>query len=129
MVALVLRTGFGSLKGQLVRTMIYPAPRPDLFVKRAVIFLCYYGVIIIFSSIFLFKFMLEKDFPEDLVAIRVFTVLLWILPPALPLYFAFGQGMSSHRLYRKGIIALDYNKFSQAGDVDLCCFDKTGTIT
>ena len=55
--------------------------------------------------------------------------LVWVIPPGLPVFYAFNQVVASARLYRKSIVTMEISKFMSAGEVDICCFDKTGTIT
>ena len=67
--------------------MIFPNPQKDLFIQRAIAFLFIYGILIFLISIQMIVFMVTNSFKSKLIILRIFDVILWILPPAMPIYF------------------------------------------
>jgi hypothetical protein len=62
--ALVLRTSFSTLKGQLIRTMIFPVKDENLFIKEALRFFVYFGVICILVYAPCIWYLFEQGFPN-----------------------------------------------------------------
>lgn len=60
---------------------------------------------------------------------RFFDAITWIIPPALPIFFAISKTVSLIRLNLNGILGSNPEKIQSAGIIDTVCFDKTGTLT
>ncbi|EGR31366.1 hypothetical protein IMG5_111710 [Ichthyophthirius multifiliis] len=58
-----------------------------------------------------------------------FDAITWIIPPAMPIFFAICQSMALVRLGYSHIIAVDPSQTVVASEIKLMCFDKTGTLT
>lgn len=52
-----------------------------------------------------------------------------VIPPLLPTVFVVSVGISANRLQTKRITCTNPEGILVAGKVNVCCFDKTGTIT
>lgn len=124
--ALVMKTGSHSLKGELLRDMLYGEPKKfkfDIEVKFVlIILLCY--AIFGFSMTLYF---LQSD-PIYGFFYAVFVVAS-ALPPLLPTVFIVAEGISADRLLRKRIVVSDTHRILMAGKVRVAFFDKTGTLT
>ena len=127
--AMVLRTSFSSLKGQLVRTMIFPVPSENKFIKEALRFFFLFGMISIAIYAPCIYDLYQQGFPTDKLTIRAMNVITWVIPPQLPIFFTLNQTFSLIRLRNKQIIGIFPEKLTQAGEISVCCFDKTGTLT
>lgn len=126
--ALVLRTGFTTLKGQLIRSIIYPKPYKFKFRIESYKFLglmfvfVSIGYLLLLPSIFSFNNSLDLTVMWlDLITIAV--------PPSLPAAMNMATIYSIHRLKKQKIFCISPPKMVMSGRVDTCIFDKTGTLT
>lgn len=124
--ALVLATGAESVKGTLVRDILYPVPILFVFIEQLkVVFpiLLLWGIIMLFASVA----MLGVE-SIDSWFYGMFTI-SQVLSPLLPAVLVVGQSISAQRLAMKKISCTDFSRITLAGKVKVFCFDKTGTLT
>merc|ERR1711892_456657 len=127
--AVVLRTGYSTTKGALVRSILYPPPVDFQFEKDS------YKFIGILASIALMGMgytmvrmaIAEESFHD--VVFEVFDLITIVVPPALPAAMTIGIVLANQRLIPKNICCISPRTINVAGSVDCTCFDKTGTIT
>ena len=126
-VALVLRTGFNTAKGELLRYSLLPKPlkfsiASDAYKYIAVMFsLSIVGMIIqLFNG--------ETD-PIDLTVSKCLDLITVLVPPALPACMSIGITFALSRLKKKQIYCVSPSGINVAGKVNTMCFDKTGTLT
>ncbi|XP_067879684.1 polyamine-transporting ATPase 13A3-like [Heterodontus francisci] len=127
--AVVIRTGFLTTKGQLVRSILFPKPVDfKLFrdARRFVICLVMAAILgfvytIIISSI--------RGEPIPEILLKAFDVITIVVPPALPAAVTVGVVYAQRRLKRRGIYCISPHRINLCGQLDLVCFDKTGTLT
>ncbi|KAK8775011.1 hypothetical protein V5799_010458 [Amblyomma americanum] len=127
--AIVYRTGFNTMKGELVRSILFPKPvhfklHADVM-KSMVIFLIlgipamiYTGII--FSSL--------GAFARD-IAIIVIDVATFVVPPLLPAVLTSLNASAQRRLKKNDIYCLNSRYINFCGALSVVCFDKTGTLT
>eukprot|EP00762_Andalucia_godoyi_P003734 ANDGO_08631.mRNA.1 putative cation-transporting ATPase C1672.11c len=126
---IVLRTGFSTLKGQLIRAIMFPRPHSFSFYKDAFAFIGVLAVLAIIGfGISLFS-LLEAGTPVETIVVRALDVLVITVPPALPLGLAVSTVFSLKRLKKKRIFCISPSRLNMAGKTSLCVFDKTGTLT
>jgi len=127
--AVVIRTGFLTTKGELVRAILFPPPLDFAFysdfLKSVRVFLCL-GLIGMTYSLYMW-ISIGGSFKECLLnSLDIFTfVVNPMLPPALTANNAFAQ----KRLQKKGIYCLHTKHINLCGGIDVVAFDKTGTLT
>jgi len=127
--ALVLRTGYTSIKGQMIRTILFPKPIKFTFNKQGIKYIISLAVIC-FSLYFVdLAKMIDLNLGVELYVLAFLNVVTWVIPPALPIFMTLAITMAVIRLRFKGILGLYPQSVLLAGKVDTCCFDKTGTIT
>uniref|UniRef100_A0A8C8S2F2 Cation-transporting ATPase n=1 Tax=Pelusios castaneus TaxID=367368 RepID=A0A8C8S2F2_9SAUR len=107
--AVVLRTGFNTAKGDLVRSILYPKPMNFKLYRDALRFLM---CLIAFATIGM-----------------IYAVSSVLFPPALPAALATGIIYTQGRLKKKGIFCISPQRINVCGQLNLICFDKTGTLT
>ena len=127
--AICLRTGYTSLKGQLVRTVIFPKSTKDTFSRQVLRFIIIYAFVQLIFFIPMFIKMLSFPLPTELYVYRVLDIILWAIPPSLPIYLSFCITIALMRLKKKDVLGLQPQKIISAGQVSTVCFDKTGTLT
>lgn len=127
--AIVYRTGFNTMKGELVRTILFPKPvhfklHADVM-KSMVIFLILGIPAMIYTGV-IFKSL--DAFVRD-VAIIVIDVATFVVPPLLPAVLTSINASAQRRLKNNGIYCLNSNYINFCGALSVVCFDKTGTLT
>ena len=127
--ALALRTGFASIKGQMIRTILFPKAIEFGFNKQGIKYILSLAIICFALYFVTLAQMIHLDMGIQLEILRFLDVVTWVIPPALPIFMTFAITVSIIRLKFKGIIGLNPHSVLLAGKVDTCCFDKTGTIT
>merc|ERR1712091_561370 len=61
--------------------------------------------------------------------IKCVLIITSIIPPTLPMQLSISINTAIMNLTRKGIFCTEPYKLPSAGKINLCVFDKTGTIT
>lgn len=127
--AMVIRTGFSTTKGSLIRSMVFPKPTGFKFYKDS---FKYIGVMTIIAllgfSISCIQF-IKLGFDKKVMILRALDIITIVVPPALPATLTIGTSFSLNRLKKKGIFCIAPTRVNVGGKVDLMCFDKTGTLT
>ncbi|KAE8215245.1 hypothetical protein CF327_g1466 [Tilletia walkeri] len=127
--AMVVRTGFDTTKGALVRSMLFPKPMGFKFYRDSFRFIGFLGGIatigFISSSI---KFA-ELGIAWHTIVIRALDLITVVVPPALPATMSIGTTFAIARLRKAGIFCISPNRVNIGGKVNVFCFDKTGTLT
>uniref|UniRef100_A0A8C4XU67 Cation-transporting ATPase n=1 Tax=Falco tinnunculus TaxID=100819 RepID=A0A8C4XU67_FALTI len=125
--AVVLRTGFNTAKGDLVRSILYPKPMNFKLYRDALRFLM---CLIAFAAIGMIYtvcvFALNGVREVVKKALDVITI---AVPPALPAALTTGIIYTQRRLKKKGIFCISPQRINMCGQLNLICFDKTGTLT
>lgn len=127
--ALVLRTGYTTAKGELVRRILFPCAvnfklKRDYVKCMITFFLC--GIPCMAYTAYVFSELHART--EDIV-ITVIDVATFLCPPLLPAIMTSINAHAQRRLRKKGIYCLNANFINFAGGLDVVCFDKTGTLT
>ncbi|KAL4502210.1 hypothetical protein ABPG72_000445 [Tetrahymena utriculariae] len=127
--AKVIRVGFQSFKGQILRFVLYPKPLKFNYYTNAMYYLLgllFIVLIVYFSRIYQ---MYVLNFPQQFYFYRFFDTVTWIIPPFLPIFAAISQTLAMMRLRLFHIYGIDPQKTFISGKVTHMCFDKTGTLT
>jgi len=127
--AVVIRTGYLTTKGDLVRSILYPPPVDFQFEKDSHKFIAGMAGIATVGMIYSMARMViaEESFHD--VVFEVFDLITIVVPPALPAAMTIGIVLANQRLIPKNIFCISPRTINVAGSVDCTCFDKTGTIT
>ncbi|KAM6921450.1 polyamine-transporting ATPase 13A3 [Xenentodon cancila] len=127
--AVVVRTGFSTAKGQLVRSILYPKPTDFKLYRDAYLFLlCLVAVAGIGFIYSIVVSVLEKS-PAKTIIIESLDIITITVPPALPAAMTAGIVYAQRRLKRIGIFCISPQRINICGQINLVCFDKTGTLT
>jgi predicted P-type ATPase len=127
--ARVVKTGFDTTKGALVKSILYPSPVGLQFYKDSLKFvLALFVVAGAGTGYCLYLYIHRKADIREMV-IRSLDVITIVVPPALPAAMTVGIVYSQSRLKRLGIFCISPPKINTCGKVKLTCFDKTGTLT
>uniref|UniRef100_A0AAY4A7F1 P-type ATPase A domain-containing protein n=1 Tax=Denticeps clupeoides TaxID=299321 RepID=A0AAY4A7F1_9TELE len=128
--ALVVRTGFNTEKGQLVRTILYPKPTDFKLYRDAYLFLlCLVGVAAVGFIYTIVLSIMNQVVPAKTIVIESLDIITITVPPALPAAMTAGIVYAQRRLKRAGIFCISPQRINICGQLNLVCFDKTGTLT
>ncbi|XP_072114405.1 polyamine-transporting ATPase 13A3-like isoform X1 [Mobula birostris] len=127
--AVVVRTGFYTLKGQLVCSILYPKPTDFKLYRDAYRFLlclvCVAGIGVVFSIV---RSSLLGEETERII-IEALDIITITVPPALPAAMTAGIMYAQNRLKKMRIYSISPQRINMCGQLNLVCFDKTGTLT
>ncbi|XP_053738745.1 polyamine-transporting ATPase 13A3-like isoform X1 [Synchiropus splendidus] len=127
--AVVVRTGFSTEKGQLVRSILYPKPTDFKLYRDAYLFLlCLVGVAGI-GFIYTIVLSVMSKVPAKTIIIESLDIITITVPPALPAAMTAGIVYAQRRLKKVGIFCISPQRINMCGQVNVVCFDKTGTLT
>ncbi|CAL4067513.1 unnamed protein product, partial [Meganyctiphanes norvegica] len=127
--AVVVRTGFLTSKGSLVRSIMYPPPVDFKFQQDSYKFV---GVLAGIASIgFLYtvvsKYLRHVSAAD--IALDSFDLITIVIPPALPMAMTVGILYALQRLKHHKIFCISPRSINISGVLNCICFDKTGTLT
>nr|XP_023650603.1 probable cation-transporting ATPase 13A3 isoform X3 [Paramormyrops kingsleyae] len=127
--AVVVRTGFSTVKGQLVRSILYPKPSNFQLYRDAVRFLL--GLVCVAAVGVAYSIYTSASQGESVgrIVLEALDIITITVPPALPAAMTAGIVYAQHRLRRTGIFCTSPHRINTCGQVNLVCFDKTGTLT
>ncbi|XP_034988881.2 polyamine-transporting ATPase 13A3 isoform X5 [Zootoca vivipara] len=127
--AIVVRTGFSTSKGQLVRSILYPKPTDFKLYRDAYMFLlCLVGVAGV-GFLYTVVISILHKVSADIIIIESLDIITITVPPALPAAMTAGIVYAQRRLRKIGIFCISPQRINICGQLNLVCFDKTGTLT
>ena len=127
--AMVLRTGFNTTKGSLVRSMMFPKPLGFKFYRDSFRYISVMAFIAIIGFIASFVNFVRLQMPWNVVLVRALDLITIVVPPALPATLSIGMNFALSRLRKKQIFCISPQRVNVGGKLDIVCFDKTGTLT
>ena len=128
-IGMVLRTGFNTTKGALVRSMLFPRPLGFKFYRDSFRFI---GVLAGIAGIgFLgsvYNFV-QIGISTGTIIKRALDLITITCPPALPATMSIGTSFAISRLRKSSIFCISPNRVNVGGKLNIWVFDKTGTLT
>ena len=147
LLCLCYSTGFNTVRGNLIRSVLFPKEGDTSFMRDSIRALKL--ILILFAIGFLCilpykiknvidkyneeidqnkKKSLLKDEIKDLFG-ELLDLLTQAIPPELPLCLGICLGIAQKRCKGKHILCINKEKINSAGKIKVCVFDKTGTLT
>jgi cation-transporting ATPase 13A2 len=127
--ALVLRTGFNTTKGALVRSMLFPKPSGFKFYRDSFKYISVMASVAGIGFIASFVNFVHLKLAWHLIIVRALDLITIVVPPALPATLTIGTSFAISRLKGKQIFCISPQRINVGGKLDVVCFDKTGTLT
>jgi len=138
-IALVYSTGFNSVKGNLIRSILYPVESDSKFSRDSAKFMIFLSIVCLlgFIGVLPVKIMKIKEYRTRKARVEAYKELITqfldlittAVPPSLPCCLGVGIGIAQRRFKKNGIMCINRDKITSAGKINVCVFDKTGTLT
>ncbi|XP_068097680.1 polyamine-transporting ATPase 13A2 isoform X2 [Hyperolius riggenbachi] len=128
-IAIVIRTGFSTVKGNLISSILHPKPVFFKFYRDALKFIL---VLALFAAVGIIYSIVIHILYKDAVSLIILTaldVITIVVPPALPAAMTVGTIYAQNRLKRQKIFCISPPRINVSGKLKMMCFDKTGTLT
>ncbi|KAJ2162638.1 hypothetical protein GGF46_000511 [Coemansia sp. RSA 552] len=127
--AMVLRTGFNTTKGALVRSILFPRPNKFKFYEDSFRFIGVLACIAIIGFLASVGNFVRLGIPPTVILVRALDLITVVVPPALPATMSIGVSFALARLRRRQIYCISPTRINVCGKINVMCFDKTGTLT
>ena len=103
--ALVLKTGFNTSKGLLIKSILFPKPTKFTFYADSLKFIFSMGILAVFGFIVTLPAQL-KIIPPKEIAMKFIDLFSIIIPPMLPAAMSVGMLVAVGRLRKKSIFCI-----------------------
>ncbi|KAJ8686576.1 hypothetical protein QAD02_022370 [Eretmocerus hayati] len=127
--AVVIRTGFNTSKGGLVRSIMYPPPVDFKFEQDSYKFVELLGCIASIGVIYTIVSKSMRGVELEDIIVEALDLITIVVPPALPAAMTVGRLVAQNRLEKLKIFCTSPRAINVSGSIDCVCFDKTGTLT
>lgn len=127
--AMVLKTGFSTTKGSLIRSMLFPKPVGFKFYEDSFKYIGFMTGIAFLGFIYSTYNFIQLGISKRIMILRALDIITIVVPPALPATLTIGTSFAVGRLQKKQIFCIAPTRINIGGKIDVACFDKTGTLT
>lgn len=129
-VCYVLRTGFNSSQGELMRMIEFSTEDVSADKIETCCQLLFLLVFALAAAGYVLKKGLEDpEKPTYKTLLRCTLIITSVVPPSLPMQMAFAVHTALMSLLKSGIFCTEPFRVPYAGRISYCFFDKTGTLT
>ncbi|SOV13118.1 cation transporting ATPase, putative [Plasmodium gaboni] len=130
-IGIVLRSGFSTYQGKLVRTIINTSEKVNSSSFDSIIFLIILLLFSICSSAYVVYSVLKSNEERNLykLLLSVSHIITAVIPPEFPITLSLAVTISIVYLYNMKIYCTEPFRLPFSGKTNICAFDKTGTLT
>ncbi|CAH1997974.1 unnamed protein product [Acanthoscelides obtectus] len=122
--AVVIRTGYLTAKGELVRSILYPPPADFKFERDSYKFIGILSIVGIMGVIYTIVSKSSRNIRALDIIIKALDVVTIAVPPALPAAMTVGKLYALNRLKKSKIFCINSRVINVTGSIDCVCFDK-----
>ncbi|KAF9968325.1 hypothetical protein BGZ70_004966, partial [Mortierella alpina] len=116
--ALVVRTGFNTSKGSLIRSMLFPKPNNFQFYRDSFRFIGILTCIALCGFVVSVINFIRMDVPVKQMLIKAADLITIVVPPALPATMSVGTNFAIARLKRFNIFCISPTRVNMGGKVN-----------
>jgi cation-transporting P-type ATPase 13A2 len=126
--AIVIRTNFNTLKGSLIKSILFPKANRFSFSADSMKFIGVLAIVAVIGFLATLPTAIKLLSPGEIIK-KSLDLITITVPPALPAAMSVGIVFSLNRLKKQLIFCIDSKRINVAGRVKSIVFDKTGTLT
>ncbi|XP_037089766.1 LOW QUALITY PROTEIN: probable cation-transporting ATPase 13A3 [Pollicipes pollicipes] len=127
--AVVIRTGFSTAKGELIRSILFPKPMGFKFYQDSMRFIGFLFLLSVSGLAYTVYLYVIRGASVRHTVLRALDIITIAVPPALPAAMTVGTVYAQNRLKVASIFCISPPRINVCGKLKLFCFDKTGTLT
>jgi manganese-transporting P-type ATPase len=128
--AVVVRTGFGTTQGGLMRKILFASERINATSFETVKFIAVLVVFATVASAVVLKEGLQDESRNTFkLILHCIMIITSVIPPELPMELSLAVTNSLNELSKSLVYCTEPFRIPYAGKLDVLCFDKTGTLT
>ncbi|RMX43708.1 hypothetical protein pdam_00006345 [Pocillopora damicornis] len=122
--AVVVRTGFSTTKGGLMRSILSPKPVGFKFFRDSMRFIGLMTILAMVGFSYSVYISVVNGMSVGKILVRSLDIITIAVPPALPAAMSVGIVYALQRLKKKQIYCINPSRISVCGKLKLICFDK-----